>query len=79
MIRERTRCLTTMALATLATLGACTSDETVVSGTEAGDVVASASSENVTVEVATRRLVAETGEPIELMVTIKALRKQVRH
>ncbi len=28
--------------------------------------------EDVTIEIATRRLAAETGEPIELMVTIKA-------
>ena len=72
MIRKRTRCLTAMALATLTTLGACTSDEIVVSRTEGGNVVASATNENVTVEVTTTRLAAETGEPIELMVTIKA-------
>ena len=72
MTGRRSTCSLVIALATATTFAACTSDKTEHSETAAGDVVSTAVSEDVTVEITTRRLAAETGEPIELMVTIKA-------
>ena len=62
----------TMALAALTFLAACSSQATDRPVTSDGDVVTTTVIEDVTIEIATKRLAAETGEPIELLVTIKA-------
>jgi hypothetical protein len=72
MTGRRSTCSLAIALATATTFAACTSGKTEKSETATGDVVSTAVSEDVTVEITTNRLAAETGEPIELMVTIKA-------
>lgn len=61
-----------LALATATIFAACTSRTTDEPTTSEENVVITTVAENVTIEIATKRLSAETGEPIELLVTVKA-------
>ena len=64
--------LCTLALGTATAFAACSGQEPNQPTSLKQNVVATAVSDDVSIEIATDTLLAETGEPIELMVTIKA-------
>jgi len=72
MTREKNTSLLAVTLATATALASCSSNDPDRPASSAGNVVASAVAEQVTIEIVANGLTAETGEPIELIVTVKA-------